>query len=140
MGEHDEATRDSGLFRITMHLVAEKIPPDVLGLLWTVHRMYGEWVCPAHTHGQECCVDWLLENNPQPPASHKIDDLASIILAGYDIIIESAGPDRGSEVQIYLIYQGQRPNEHLKFAASPVTLGEGIKKAREHAIAFPQVS
>ncbi len=144
MGEHDEAEKanhDNGLFRITMHLVAEKIPPDVLGLLWTVHRMYGEWDCQAHANGQTCCVDLLLEHNAQPPEpTQKIDDLAAIILAGYDILIESAGPDRSGPVHIFLIHSGQGPDDHVKFATTPAAFGDGIMRARQHAVAFPQVN
>jgi hypothetical protein len=137
---HDEINRrDGDLYAVAMRLVAEKISPEALGLLWTVHQMY-EWDCPAHANGEECCLDVLLANAGPPVASRQIDNLATIILAGYDITIESAGDDRSGQIDIYLSYTGQPPSDELRFAAAPVTLGDGIEKARRYAVSFPQVS
>lgn len=132
---------DRPLFRAALQLVAEKMSPEALGWLWTIHRMYGEWDCAAHTHGEECCVDALLEKASPPVASREIDSLATIILAGYDIILEAATDDRSGEVHIILSYPDQdKPSfDELTFAASPVTLGQCIEKARAYAVAFPQV-
>lgn len=136
--EDERMTHDDALFRVTLRLVAEKISPEALGLLWTVHRQHGEWNCPAHQHGEECCVDILLENAAPPVARHEISSLATIILAGYDITIESAGDDRSGYLHIFLSYPDQPPGGELKFGASPVTLGQGIEKARQYAVSFPQ--
>jgi hypothetical protein len=140
MTDHPDTRTDSSraLFSVSLRLVAQKIPPEALAWLWTIHRQHGEWDCPAHTHGETCCVDVLLEHTPAPVASREIGNLAEIILAGYDIIIEAATDDRNGELHIILSHPDDTCVGDLKFAASPVTLGQGIERAAAYAVAFPQ--
>jgi hypothetical protein len=127
------------LFHLTLQLLAQRISPEVLGWLWQVHRMYGEWDCNAHRAGQQCCVDVLLEAARPPITTHEIEigDLAQIIQFGYDVAIESATDDRSGPVHIFLSHPDQVPSAHLLFLATPATLGQGIEKARQWARAFP---
>lgn len=131
--EQDEA------HRVIMRLVAEKIPEDALGWLWTVHQIYNEQ-CSAHMHGEACCLDLLLANAPHAPIAVKPPEgIAEIIKAGYDLIIESATDDRSGPVEIHLSYPEQSAMARLVFQApSPGTLPLAIEKARTHAAAFPK--
>lgn len=113
MTDHEMRTDNNrARLNVTLRLVAQKIPPEALGWLWTVHRM-GEWDCSAHTHGETCCVDVLLEAAPPPVASHELGALAEIIVAGYDLIIESAGDDRNGELNIFLTHPEQANIDEL---------------------------
>lgn len=125
--------------RVIMRLVAEKIPEDALGWLWTVHQIYNEQ-CPAHMHGEVCCLDLLLENAPHAPIAVKLPDgIAEIIKLGYDLIIESDTDDRTGPVNIFLTYPEQPSLERrLTFQATPGTLPLAIEKARTYAAAFPK--
>lgn len=129
---------DDALFRFSLTLVAEKIPPQALGLLWTLHQQHGAWNCRAHQHGEDCCMDLLLADTPAPVARPEISNLAAIILAGYDVTIEAAGGDQTGYLHLFLSYQDQAPGGDLKFGATAVTLDQAIEKARTYAVAFPQ--
>ncbi len=123
----------AALYRVSLGLVAERIPGEALGLLWQVHQMYG-----GHVHGgQACCLGALLENSPAAPlTAPEAGTVSAILAAGYDLTIEAADDDR-HEVVVWLSYPAQPPTETLSFWATPGTLPERLEQARLFAKAFP---
>lgn len=138
------------LFKDAMRMVGEQIPPRALAWLWTIHVTHSDSFCPAHQHGEICCVDVLLDSvMPGLPLStdeHKLADflrvvfgLADIIRAGYDLEIESEGDDREGAVEVYLTYENQVYMHELKYVApSPDLIGRAISAARDYAVACPK--
>jgi hypothetical protein len=126
-------TDSHALYGVSLRLVAERIPGEALGLLRTLHQMYG-----PHVHdGQACCLGTLLAHTPASPlATPEAGTVSAILAAGYDLTIEAADDDR-HEVVVWLSYPAQPPTETLSFWATPGTLGQRLEQARLFAKAFP---